>query len=175
MAGALTYAWDLDNNGSFETPGQSVTFSAALLTAPSSATIRVQVTDDGGLTATDEATVVVIYNFNGFFQPIDNLPVLNVVKAGSSVPVKFSLGGNKGLAIFEAGYPKSESIPCDSTAPVSGVDETSTAGSSGLSYNPLTDQYTYVWKTEKTWANSCRQLVVKLTDGTLHRANFKFN
>ena len=25
----LTYAWDLDNDGSFETSGQSVTFSAA--------------------------------------------------------------------------------------------------------------------------------------------------
>ena len=173
--GTLTYAWDLDNNGSFETPGQSATFSAALLTAPSSHTIRVQVTDNGGLTATDEATVVVIYNFAGFFQPVDNLPILNVVKAGSSVPVKFSLAGNQGLAIFEAGYPKSEAIPCDSTVPVSGVDETSTAGSSGLTYNPTTDQYTYVWKTEKSWANSCRQLVVKLNDGTFHRANFKFN
>ena len=27
----LTYAWDLDNNGSYETPGQTVTFSAALI------------------------------------------------------------------------------------------------------------------------------------------------
>ena len=26
---ALTYRWDLDDNGTFETPGQSVTFSAA--------------------------------------------------------------------------------------------------------------------------------------------------
>jgi len=31
-----------------------------------------------------------------------------------------------------------------------------------------------VWKTEKGWANSCRQLVVKLNDGTIKRANFKF-
>ena len=31
---ALTYAWDLDNNGSFETPGQSATFSAAGSTGP---------------------------------------------------------------------------------------------------------------------------------------------
>ncbi|MGH7450677.1 MAG: FlgD immunoglobulin-like domain containing protein [bacterium] len=56
----LTYAWDLDNNGSFETPGQSVTFSAANLDGPSSQIIKVQVTDNGGLTATDEATVNVL-------------------------------------------------------------------------------------------------------------------
>jgi predicted extracellular nuclease len=53
----LTYAWDLDNNGSFETPGQSATFSAATLDGPSSHTIKVRVTDNGNLIAVDEATV----------------------------------------------------------------------------------------------------------------------
>jgi hypothetical protein len=169
--GTLTYAWDLDNNGSFETPGQTATFSAAALTAPGTHTIKVQVTDDGGLTATDEATVFVIFNFTGFFQPVDNFPTINLVKAGASVPVKFSLGGNKGLSIFATGYPKSEQIACDSTAE---VDGTATAGSNGLSFDPTTNVYTYVWKTEKAWATTCRQLVVKLNDNTIHRANFKF-
>jgi predicted extracellular nuclease len=53
---ALTYAWDLDGNGTFETPGQSVTFDAPD-DGPASPTVRVQVTDDGGLSATDEVTV----------------------------------------------------------------------------------------------------------------------
>ena len=53
----ITFAWDLDNNGTFETPGQSVPFSAAGLDGPSTQTIAVQVTDDGGLSATDQATV----------------------------------------------------------------------------------------------------------------------
>jgi predicted extracellular nuclease len=114
------------------------------------------------------------YNFAGFFQPVDNLPTVNTVKAGQAVPIKFSLNGDQGLNIFAAGYPKSEMIACNSTAPVDGIEETVTAGSSGLSYNATTDQYTYVWKTNKAWANSCRQLVVKLNDGTFHRANFKF-
>lgn len=56
--GPLTYDWDLDNNGSFETPGQSVPFSAATLN-PGLYTIAVKVTDDGSLTATDQATVTV--------------------------------------------------------------------------------------------------------------------
>jgi parallel beta-helix repeat protein len=54
---ALTYAWDLDNDGSFETAGQSVSFSAAGLDGPSQRTIRVQATDLQELTAVDEATV----------------------------------------------------------------------------------------------------------------------
>jgi predicted extracellular nuclease len=55
--GPLTYAWDLDNNGSFERSGQSVTFSAA--DGPSTHTVQVQATDNSGLTATDTATVTV--------------------------------------------------------------------------------------------------------------------
>jgi hypothetical protein len=33
---------------------------------------------------------------------------------------------------------------------------TATAGDSGLSYDAATDQYTYVWKTDKTWSGTCR-------------------
>ena len=172
--GALTFDWDLDNNGSSETPGQTVVFSAAALQAPTSHTITVRVTDNGGLSATDQATVNVIYNFNGFFPPVDNLPVLNAVNAGLAIPVKFSLGGNQGLDIFATGYPKSQQIPCDPTALVDGIEQTVTAGSSSLSYDPTTDQYNYVWKTEKAWANTCRQLVVKLNDNSVHRVDFKF-
>jgi len=172
--GTLTYDWDLDNNGSFETPGQNVTFSAAALTAPGTHTIKVRVTDAGGLTATDEATVFVIFGFSGFFTPVDNFPTFNLVKAGASVAIKFSLGGDKGLSIFAAGYPKSEQIACDSTAEVDGTTSTVTAGSSGLTFDPITNQYSYAWKTDKSWANTCRQLVVKLIDGTVHRANFTF-
>jgi predicted extracellular nuclease len=171
---AVTFEWDLDNNGSFETPGQNVNFSAASITAPATRTVKVKVTDAFGNFTVDEATVYVLYNFTGFFQPVDNLPVFNSVKAGQAIPVKFSLNGNHGLSIFSAGYPKSDVIACNSTDPVDGIEETATAGGSSLSYDPLTDQYNYVWKTDKLWANACRQLVVKFVDGTFQRANFKF-
>jgi predicted extracellular nuclease len=52
---ALTYAWDLDGNGTFETPGQTVTFAAA--DGPATPTVAVRATDTGGLTATAPATV----------------------------------------------------------------------------------------------------------------------
>ncbi len=172
--GPLTYDWDLDNNGSFETPGQSVTFSAPANSAPATYTIKVQVTDNGGLTAVDSATVIVIYNFNGFFQPVDNLLVLNVVKAGQGVPVKFSLAGDQGLAIFAPGSPVSQQVVCNSSDPVDVIEQTITAGSSSISYDPTTDTYTYIWKTDKNWANTCRQLTVTLIDGTIHIADFKF-
>ena len=54
---ALTYAWDLDNDGTFETAGQTATFSAAALDGPTSRTVKVQATDGGGLSAVSSATV----------------------------------------------------------------------------------------------------------------------
>jgi predicted extracellular nuclease len=113
------------------------------------------------------------YHFSGFFQPVHN-DKLNIAKAGSGVPVRFSLGGDVGLNIFAAGFPKSQEIACEATASVAGSDETVNAGASSLSYDASTDQYTYVWKTEKSWAGKCRQLIVKLNDGTEHQANFRF-
>lgn len=115
------------------------------------------------------------YDFGGFVQPIDNLPVVNAVKAGSAIPIKLSLDGGQGLAIFAPELPKSERIACVGGASRDNVEETMTAGSSSLSYDPSTDLYRYTWKTDKAWAGTCRQLVVKLADGAEHRASFSFS
>lgn len=131
-------------------------------------------TDNAGNTANASASYSVIYDFDGFFQPIDNLPTINSVKAGSSVPVKFSLNGDQGLSIFAAGSPSSKVMSCSTTATSDPVEETSTAGNSSLQYDALADQYVYVWKTDKSWAKTCRQLTVKLADGMYHSANFSF-
>lgn len=112
--------------------------------------------------------------FTGFFAPVDNLPSVNAVKAGSGVPVKFRLCGDQGLAIMAPGYPISVPASCDLAAPGEEIEETLTAGSSSLSYDASADQYIYVWKTDKSWAGTCRQLILKLSDGTQHQANFTF-
>ena len=137
-------------------------------------TVNATADDGAGHTSNCSFTVTVQYNFAGFFPPVANLPALNVVQAGRGIPVKFSLSGNKGLGIFAAGSPSSGPIVCNSSDPATLLEETVTAGGSSLSYDPITDQYIYVWKTEAAWAGTCRQLVVQLNDGSIHRANFKF-
>lgn len=113
------------------------------------------------------------YAFGGFRSPVDARPTLNSVKAGAAVPVKFSLGGDEGPAIFATGYPRSDGIACDSTADVDAIEQTVAAGGSSLTFDPSTGLYTYVWKTEKAWAGTCRQLVLAFMDGSFARANFK--
>ena len=114
------------------------------------------------------------YDFSGFFPPVDNAPVFNIAKAGNGIPVKFSLNGDQGLDIFLSGYPLSREIACDVNAPATDVEQTVNAGGSTLGYDPALDEYTYVWKTEKSWKGTCRQLVVILKDGSIHMANFQF-
>ncbi len=128
--------------------------------------------DNAGNSASITRTIKVIYNFAGFFQPIDNLPTWNSVKAGSAIPVKFSLNEDQGLDIFATGYPVSQNVDCVSSVPIDSIEETVTAGASSLSYNAIIDQYSYIWKTDKAWKNSCRQLTMLLKDGTYHNASF---
>ena len=43
--------------------------------------------------------------------------IFNAVKAGQSIPMKFSLSGNKGLGIIAAGYPKVTAVTCPNSSP----------------------------------------------------------
>ena len=137
-------------------------------------TLEVSASDNAGNTSSTEASYKVVFNFGGFLQPVDNLPLLNVANAGSSIPVKFGLSGNQGLNIFATGYPASGAAPCDANEPGSEIEETSNAGGSALSYSTTSDQYSYVWKTNKAWKGTCRILVVRFIDGTDHFAKFRF-
>jgi hypothetical protein len=115
-----------------------------------------------------------VWSFGGFLPPILNPPAFNTIKAGSSVPIKFSLGGNQGLQIFAPSSPASHQINCSNGSPIAGTP-TVPAGQSSLNYTASTDQYTYAWKTDPAWAGQCRTLMVTLKDGIAHEAYFKLS
>ena len=164
------------DNGSFDPDGDSITITQSPEGpyAIGQTTITLTVEDNNHSSSSCQAVVTVFYNFDGFFQPVDNSPIFNLANVGSAIPMKFSLHGNQGLDIFAAGHPASQETACSNAAPVSTVEEIATAGNSGLSYDMTTDQYTYVWKTDKSWKGRCRQLILKLNDSSLHVANFQF-
>ena len=113
------------------------------------------------------------YAFAGFFNPVGNTG-LNAVKPGAAVPFKFSLGANYGLSIFASGYPHSVPFDCARWTAGTAIEALETAGNSTLTYDAATGQYTYVWKTEKAWAGTCRQVLMRFTDGTERSALFDF-
>ncbi|HMC67688.1 MAG TPA: immunoglobulin-like domain-containing protein, partial [Mycobacteriales bacterium] len=95
------------------TASDSCSSSVSVVSSPASGSVFNVGTTTVNATATDAAHLIgscsfhvtVLYNFAGFFQPVANLPVFNVVQAGRAIPVKFSLSGNKGLGIFASNSP----------------------------------------------------------------------
>ena len=76
------------------------------------------------------------YHFGGFAPPIDARPTLNVVRAGGQFPSDSVWADTRGRTSFAAGYPLSQSVCVGTNAPVDPVEQTSTAGKSGLTYTP---------------------------------------
>ena len=114
------------------------------------------------------------FEFAGFFAPVDPEPTVNVVKAGRTVPVTFSLGGDRGLDVL-GGAPSSERHACLRRAPTDAVEWTVKGPGGGqLTYDAATDRYTYAWGTSKGFADQCRTFTLELSDGTTHTAEFKF-
>ncbi len=114
-------------------------------------------------------------HFSGFFGKVQGPPTLNQAQAGRVVPLIFSLAGDRGLEIFAAGYPASQPIDCDSKAPLGPEEPANPPPDSGLTYDPITDRYNFPWQTSRGWMNSCRQLIVRFSDGTDPRiAYFRF-
>ena len=118
------------------------------------------------------STLGVFYTFTGFFDPIANPPSSNVRNAGSAVPISFSLNGYKGPNPFTVA---SQQIDCASGQPIGTLTAVSAAGASGVQYDSAHDIYQYNWKTAREYAQTCRQLVVTLNDGTNHVAYFAFH
>jgi hypothetical protein len=114
------------------------------------------------------AGYTVAYPFTGFLQPVDNAPVVNVTAAGTAIPVRFRLGGDRGLGVLAAGSPTSQPMTCSASARLDKVEQTVTARSSSFTYVPSKGWYVYTWKTSASWAHSCRRLDIRLGDGTDH-------
>ena len=113
------------------------------------------------------------FAFSGFFPPVERYTT-NGATAGSAVPVRFSLGGYRGLDVFAPGSPRVAAVSC-SGGQVDAIEETEPGYSATLRYSAGSDQYTYVWKTSRSWAGTCRRLVLNFVDGSVRTAEFTFH
>jgi uncharacterized protein len=166
----LTYAWDLDGLPGFEASGDNVTFSAGALQAPQTLTVKVRVTDVHGQFAEDTATIKVIWDFGGFLAPSNPAGVTRI-SAGASHPIKFSLDGDQGPNVL-GGNLLFQRHACPSGAAIGSPIIAEMA--EPFSYDPLTDTYKFVWKTNRAWAGWCGTLAVPLADGQTYTLEVAF-
>ncbi|TAK33847.1 MAG: hypothetical protein EPO21_11525 [Chloroflexota bacterium] len=95
----LTFAWDLDNDGTFETSAQNVTFSAANLDGPASRTVVLQVCDGKGACTTSNGVVNVTN-----VPPMATLSNNGPVDAGSPATISFSNPSDPSGVDIAAGF-----------------------------------------------------------------------
>lgn len=174
----VTYSCSDEESGSGVASCVGTAPSGAALdtSAVGTKTFTVTATDVAGNQATSTATYMVTWPFGGFTGPVNGGSTVNATKAGGVVPVKFSLGGDRGLAILATGYPKSVKVNCATSAPIDSLEEYATVspGNNTLSYDAASGLYGYNWKTDKSWSNTCRDFIVRLSDGSEYRAKFQF-
>jgi hypothetical protein len=175
----FTYAFDCGDGAGYVASAE--TSRSCPTTAAGPRAVQAKVIDQNDPTAaTPYAGSVSVapagptYAFGGFLAPVDAAPAVNVARAGSAIPVKFSLGADYGLAIFKPGYPRFTSSVCGggTRAPVETTVSADTRA--GLTYDAATGVYTYVWKTDRALAGQCGTLDLGLNDGSSASAIFQF-
>jgi hypothetical protein len=121
----------------------------------------------------------VSYAFDGFYQPVDNLdanghPVLNVVKAGQAIPLKWRLTDATGAPVsnLTSAQITIAGLSCTLDTTLDQLEEVA-AGASGLQ-NLGNGNYQLNWKSPTTYAGSCKRLQLDLGEGGYHTADFKF-
>ena len=113
-------------------------------------------------------------DFIGFSQPIDNAPVVNRLKAGQAIPVKWRLLTNTGAPItnLSGATITVTTLDCALGTTIDQLEEV-VAGSSGL-LNQGNGNYQLNWQSPKSYAGSCKTLHLNVHDGVTHDARFQF-
>jgi YVTN family beta-propeller protein len=107
--------------------------------------------------------------FGGFVGPIQDG---SVVRAGSVVPIAFSLGGFHGLDVLADGSPSSVKVDCGHPGYATGGHPAQS--DDGLQFDEETGNYTFAWQTRSSWAGTCRAFLVTLRDGSVERLVVSF-
>jgi CSLREA domain-containing protein len=134
----------------------------------------VTATDHSGQQATLTVPYSVHYDFRGFLEPLENVPVLNVGNAGRTFPAKWKLLDVNGASVTTLAAVRSISrLPlasCDDR-PHEDAGEGDPVETSSLRYDADAQQFVFTWKTERADAG-CVRLVIELADGTSRHLDF---
>ena len=128
----------------------------------------------GNVEEPNEVTLTVEpWTFRGFYAPVDIAGVVNVVKSGSTVPLKFELfsGENELTSTTAIDSLRTVQHSCDPAAPTDEI-ETLVTGRTSLTYDAQAGWFQYNWKTPKG-ATGCFDLIVRSTDGSELTAHFR--
>jgi hypothetical protein len=119
----------------------------------------------------------VVYDFVGFLQPVENPPAVNTAKAGQSIAIKWQVRDGNGVILNDLAIAAGVQyvlVPCSGGGSGGEPVDAEESSQSGLHYDPLDEQFVWVWKSPKSLADQCADFHLQLADGTVHTARFAF-
>jgi hypothetical protein len=141
-------------------------------TTVGSHTLTATAHDVAGNSASASATYTVLaWTLIGFYQPVDMNGVLNVVKGGSTVPLKFEVfAGATELTDIAIVSTLAKQVICNASGEDT-IEVTATGGTS-LRYDWTAGQFVYNWQTPKL-PGKCYSVTMTTQDGSSITALFK--
>ncbi|HVE47701.1 MAG TPA: Ig-like domain-containing protein [Acidimicrobiales bacterium] len=130
-------------------------------------TITATATDEAGNVETARLTYnVMAWAQDGFRQPVD-MAVTNLVKAGSTVPLKFEVfaGSTELSSLSTVSSFKVAQAPCGTAYSATDDIEVYSTGGTTLRYDSTGGQFIQNWQVPKVPANTCFRVVLSLADG----------
>jgi hypothetical protein len=112
------------------------------------------------------------WRLSGFYQPVDMGGVWNIVKGGSTVPLKFEVFAATELTdVNVVEHFSVARISCLDAGSEDAIEMVTTGGTS-LRYDSLAGQFIQNWQTPKA-AGTCYLVAMRTDDGSSLVANFK--
>jgi hypothetical protein len=164
----------VDEDGGSGAATATVTAAADTSTVGNKSVSLTGADNEGNTSAAVSCPYQVVYGFTGFAAPVDNGGVLNTVKAGQAVPLKFRLTDANGAPVTTrpGASLKATSLECGLGTTDDALEEYS-KGKSGLQ-SLGNGYYQYNWATPKSYAGSCKTANLNLGEGKPRQALFKF-
>jgi hypothetical protein len=131
--------------------------------------------DNAGRSASATRTYTVsAWTLKGFYQPVDMNGVLNTVKGGSTVPLKFEIfaGSTELTDTADIASFTTQKVTCGTSTGVEDAIEVVTTGGTSLRYDTTGGQFIQNWKTP-TGAGQCYKATMTALDGSSISALFK--
>jgi Tol biopolymer transport system component len=168
IGSALTAGFGCTDGGS----GVASCLGSALDTSsPGEHSFSVTAEDAVGNRTSRTVTYWVRYRWLGWQPPVAGRG-RGADEAGRTIPLAFAVEGASGAAVV-AGV-QVAAVPCSGNALVAAGDPRLEPADATINDAGQDGRGMVLWRTSRGYAGSCRQLLLELTDGSLHRLTFEF-